>query len=273
MPKPAIAILLFCVLASLLTIVPVQAQTPGDFNLTPEMSVKLIVLDRFRSGDCRKNDRVNFKVDEDVMDGNGAVLIKKGTPAFGTVLNSRRAGAWGRRGALDVSVDYTTAVDGQKVDLRGCKDKRGGGSKSLMTAGALLVAWPLAFCKGSNVTIESGTTFMAYVDSNLRIAQPPPVSQSRAVAMTKASSQPEKIFTLQNGDRVSGRVLSLNNGQYLLATSMGQVTIAEEQVVRMETLASAGNSEVALHPASSTASVLDSRLEELRKQRNQKKAR
>lgn len=58
-----------------------HAKENKEFNLTPEVSMKLILLDKLRSGDCRKNERVNYKVDEDVCVKNGTVLIKRGAPA------------------------------------------------------------------------------------------------------------------------------------------------------------------------------------------------
>ncbi|NLI79247.1 MAG: hypothetical protein GX442_22730 [Candidatus Riflebacteria bacterium] len=266
------------------------AMGPGAFGqgtaqadgLSPETSVKLVLLDRLRSGDCRKNDRVNFKIDEDVVDGAGTVLIRKGTPAFGTVLNSRRAGAWGRRGALDVSVDYTTAVDGQKVPLRANKSQRGGGSKGLMTAGALLVAWPLAFCKGSNVTIDAGTTFVAYVDANLRIgaANGPQTTQaapgnpgpSTAIA---AGTVPAgmKAITLRNGDRLTGKVLGLRLGVYEIETPMGVLKIKEKEVASI-VAGPDGTSPSPATPANGKASdartELQKRVEELRQNRTGK---
>ena len=121
------------------------AQSLNDYNLTQDTAIKLITVDRLKSGACRKKDRVRYNVDEDVLDSNGNILIKKGTPAYGEVLNSRGAGAWGKRGALDVSVEYTTAVDGQKVKLTASKGKRGGGKPGLITAGVLLCQLFLLF--------------------------------------------------------------------------------------------------------------------------------
>lgn len=221
-----------------LTIFPASARDLKDSNLTPEITLKLILVDKLRSGDSKRNDRVNYKVDEDIADQQGNILIKKGTPAYGTVINSRRNGMWGKRGALDVSVEYTTAIDGQRVPLRASKEKRGGGSQSLMTAGAILVAWPLAFCKGSNVSIEPGTTFVAYVDENLLVDSSrdnKSLDMNRSNGITEISG-PEKSIVMINGDRLSGQILGLQNGVYSIKTRMGTLSIRENEIKTIESV-------------------------------------
>lgn len=204
--------------------------------LTTNDSVKLILLDRLRSGASRKGDRVNFKVDEDVYDNSKNLVIAKGTEAFGTIMNSRPSGAWGRRGALDVSVDYTFAVDGQKVPLRAQKNRVGGGNKGLMTAGAILVAWPLAFCRGSNVTLEAGTQIVAFVDDNIAVAMNGTHSENGApraepaVAESVVVPDGHKLITLNNGDRFVGRITGMNSGAYTIETAHGSLKIKEEDI-------------------------------------------
>lgn len=207
----------------------------AEFNLNPDVSVKLILLEKQRSGDSKRHSRINYKVDEDVTDKNGIILIRKGTPAYGTVLNSRRAGMLGRRGSLDISVDYTTAVDGQKVNLRSSKEKLGSGNKGLITAGALLVAWPLAFCKGSNVTIDAGTTFVAYVNDSIEVK-----TQENSRTMTNDATDQtaiaDKIIVMKNGDRVTGSIVSMNDGIYKIRNTLGELNIAEKEIENIQTL-------------------------------------
>ncbi len=242
---------------------PVLAgETVAGANITPETSLKLVLCERLKSGYVKPKERVHFRVDEDLLDPAGNVLIRKGTPAFGTVLNSRKAGILGRRGALDVSVDFTTAVDGQKIPLRASKaTHRGGGDRGLTAAGAIFVAWPLAFCKGSNVTIDAGTSFFAFSDGYAKVTAG--LTQGKMpgkadciegardpAALGSASSTPNhqngvgpvyeaspaalpaglRAITLQNGDRVTGRLLGMKNGVYEIQSSMGTLRIPEKEV-------------------------------------------
>ena len=223
-----------------LVAVTLLAQSLDDYNLTQDTAIKLITVDRLKSGACRKKDRVRYNVDEDVLDSNGNILIKKGTPAYGEVLNSRGAGAWGKRGALDVSVEYTTAVDGQKVNLTATKGKRGGGKPGLITAGVLLcpiiLAIPLGFSRGSNVTIEPGTTFVAYIDDKLKI-NPHPLNNNQSInqisVMNKEQNQQLNLngqIKLKNGNSISGKILSITNNYYVIETELGVLQLDKSKV-------------------------------------------
>lgn len=247
---------------------PVFAENQQDlFNLTPDASIKLLLLDKLRSGDSKKNEQVNYKVDEDVFDKEGNMLIRKGTPAYGTVLTSRRAGMLGRRGSLDISVDYTTAVDGQRVNLRASKEKRGGGDKGLITAGALLVAWPLAFFKGSNVSIDAGTTFVAYVKDSLKIETGKDNNKDSKSSSTDVgpAAPASKLITMKNGDRISGQISSLNNGVYVVKTSMGELAIKESEIATIESTDNGSEETPKAEPSAS--SELAKKLEALKNKR------
>lgn len=254
----AVALLLF-------TLAAITAR--AEFNLNPDVSVKLILLEKQRSGDSKRHSRVNYKVDEDVTDKNGNILIRKGTPAYGTVLNSRRAGMLGRRGSLDVSVDYTTAVDGQKVNLRSSKEKLGSGNKGLITAGALLVAWPLAFCKGSNVTIDAGTTFVAYVNDSVDV-KIPERTQTGVDEKNDQPVAPDKIVILKNGDRITGSILSMNGGIYKIRTPLGELNVAEKEVENIQTIETPAETGKA---AETGKSELQKRLDALKNKKQQEK--
>src|ERR1051325_9696002 len=95
-----------------------QAPSAPTSQLTPGMTVKLLLMDELKSGAVTKGQRVNFRVDENVVDGNGNVLIRQGTPAYGSVTETRKNGMFGKRGLLNIAADYTITVDGQKVALR-----------------------------------------------------------------------------------------------------------------------------------------------------------
>jgi hypothetical protein len=79
---------------------------------------------RLRSGAAKPGQRVAFTVTSDVRHGgtaagqNAALLIPAGTPAFGTVAESRGAGAFGRPGRLRITCDYVLLPNGTRVPLR-----------------------------------------------------------------------------------------------------------------------------------------------------------
>lgn len=148
---------------------PVAATSQNFGRLNEDMSVKLTLLETLRSGRAQKGQRVLFEVSDPVEDQNGNILIRKGAKAFGEVEDSRSAGIMGRRGILNIKIQHTTAVDGNRVALRATQSKEGSGNKGLITAGFWLVAWPLAFLRGNNVTLEAGNSILAWVDESRRV--------------------------------------------------------------------------------------------------------
>lgn len=238
-------ICLICCFSLITTWLPAQNI---DFNLTQDTTVKLITVDRLKSGAVHKNDRVRYSIDEYVLDANVNILIKRGTPAFGTVLNSRSAGGWGRRGSLDVSVEYTTAVDGQKVNLTATKGKRGGGKSGLVTAGVLLcpllIGIPLAFSRGSNVTIEPGTTFVAYVDDNLKVVPQNQNNYSNNIVSQQPNLNLNSEIKLKSGETITGKLQSFDNNYYAIQTNLGVLQINASNVASVNLVPEPNNTTI-----------------------------
>ena len=91
----------------------------------PEGTPVFVTLkQRLRSGAAKPGQTVAFTVTSDVRRGgavagpNAEVLILAGTPAVGTVVESRGAGAFGKPGRLRVSCDYVLLPDRTRVSLR-----------------------------------------------------------------------------------------------------------------------------------------------------------
>ncbi|PCJ17440.1 MAG: hypothetical protein COB02_13535 [Candidatus Cloacimonadota bacterium] len=133
-------------------------------NNNSKESIQLILLDELRSGRAVKNDRVDFKVNEDVFSENGELMIKRGTMVYGKVIRSRRAGILGLRGILEIELNYTTTVDGRRVELIGNEVKSGNRNKRLITTSAWLVAPLIAFVRGNNVVLKAGTNIIVKID-------------------------------------------------------------------------------------------------------------
>lgn len=141
-----------------------QAQT----KLQEGTVVEVKLLETLGSGTCKQGEIVNLEVVEDVLVGD-KVVIEKGAKVTGTVVLCQEKRTMGRKGELDFSVDYVTAVDGQNIRTRSVaggdgKDRVGG-----IVAAAAIVNPFLLFIKGKDVVIEKGTTFSVYIDQNYEI--------------------------------------------------------------------------------------------------------
>ena len=89
-------------------------------------AVKLRLSETISSADAKTGQQVPFEVTDDVV-VQGITIIPKGTQALATVTDAESKKRMGRGGKLDVNVDSTRLIDGEKVQLRAARDTKGGG--------------------------------------------------------------------------------------------------------------------------------------------------
>jgi len=140
----------------------------GPIVLDDGTPLRLRTTRSISSSEAHVEDRVDFEVVDDVKVGD-VVVIRHGTPAIGTVTEAQPKGRMGRGGKLNVNIDFTKTVTGEKVSLRGVKDVKGGGHQGAMTGamvGTAIVFWPAAplflFMKGKDITVPQGHEFAVY---------------------------------------------------------------------------------------------------------------
>lgn len=150
----------------------------------------VVTLEEINSKKVNPGDGLVFKVDADVVVG-GHVVISKGTPAQGSVINAQGGRGLGKSGELGIAVESTKTVDGQEVKLRAAKGAAGNSKVA-----ATLIVGP--FFKGSDAKIPPATPITAYVarekrlkivDGNLVSDNPPP-----SEATVAASTQPATVY-------------------------------------------------------------------------------
>jgi hypothetical protein len=147
------------------------------------------------SANAKVGQQVPLEVTEDVM-VDGVVVIPKGTNAVATVTEAVSKRLMGRGGKLDVNVDSTHMVGGQKVQLRAVRGDKGGGHVGGMTVGivaASLVFLPAAplflLMHGKDITIPEGTPVTAFVqgDTKIEVANATPATATVLVGAAPIS--------------------------------------------------------------------------------------
>jgi PEGA domain len=154
--------------ATILLAAQALAQTPGTITLDDGTPIRLRTTNSISSADAHVDDRVDFEVVEDIKVGD-VVVVRHGTTAIGTVTGAQSKRRMGRGGKLDVNIDFTKTVTGEKVSLRGVKEVQGGGHTGAMTGamvGTAIVFWPAApfflFMHGKDITVPKGHEFNVY---------------------------------------------------------------------------------------------------------------
>ena len=180
------------ILSTLLLAVQSAAQNAGPVVLDDGTPIRLRSTDSISSADSHVDDRVNFEVVDDIKAGD-VIVVRHGTSAIGTVTEAQPKGRMGKGGKLNVNIDFTKTVTGEKVALRGVKDVQGGGHTGAMTGamiGTAIVFWPAAplflFMKGKDITVPKGHEFTVYSSGPVSL-DPNKLAQSLSPAESAAS--------------------------------------------------------------------------------------
>lgn len=145
---------------------PVKNPAPGEISsvfIPDGTEIIVSTIEKISSKDYATGALVNLKVDSDLVI-NGKVVVKAGTIARATITESKKSGFLGKSGRLNVAIDSTTSVDGQKINLRGSVSGNGNGQVGTTVAVSLLVSPLGLLIKGGNAKIMPGTPIKAYVN-------------------------------------------------------------------------------------------------------------
>ena len=112
---------------------------------------------------------ISLRVQTDVTDIDGNVLVKQGTLVNGTITNSVKRKAAGTKGKLSFSVDFIKSIDGQSVPVNLKYDFAGQSKTGVAVAAGAVVAAPLLLIKGKPAIIKEGQVFNALVVGDKKI--------------------------------------------------------------------------------------------------------
>jgi hypothetical protein len=131
-------------------------ETPPSLILDDGLAIHMTLAEDIPI-DATEGDAVRFKVTNDVR-VDGAVAIKKGASAVGSIVDSAKKKILGLGGKMTLRLDRVDAADGQKISLRAVPVKREGvASKRPVDTGG-------GTKKSKDVAAAAGTAYTGYVD-------------------------------------------------------------------------------------------------------------
>ena len=151
-----------------------QTSTPKEgFLLQDGTPIRLRLQRTISSADAQVNEQVDFEVLDEVK-VNGAVIIPKGSVAWGTITAAQSKRRMARGGKLDLNIDAVRLGDGEKAALRAVRSGAGANHAGTM-AGAMVataIFVPLAaplflLMHGKDVSIPKGTEVTAYINGDV----------------------------------------------------------------------------------------------------------
>lgn len=129
--------------------------------------LKLSINDDISGKEVTVGQKIEFTLDQDVIQGN-EIVLKKGLKALGTVTEAAGSKGLGKKGKLSFNIEYLYLDNGKVVKLTSEVKKNLNGSGGLVVASAVLLS-PLAlFVHGKNAKFKKGEIFEAYVDEDYK---------------------------------------------------------------------------------------------------------
>lgn len=161
----------FFLLSLLYIALPMIGIAQENLEIQEGTVVRVRLLETLDSKTAKNGDIVTLETLDKIEIGNKKV-IDFNARVTGRVINSVSNKSMGRKGKLDISIDYVKAVDGTNVPLSYTMNQSGKDATVGVIAGAVLLS-PLALVvKGKSAVILKGAEFNTYVERSTRINLP-----------------------------------------------------------------------------------------------------
>lgn len=130
--------------------------------------IRVRLLETIDSKTAKNGDIINLETMERV-EINGTIAIEANSRVVGRVINAVQNKSMGRKGKLDISIDYVRAKDGTNVPLSYSLNQSGKDNTVGVVAGAVLISPVALFIKGKSAVLSKGTEFNTYVARSTRL--------------------------------------------------------------------------------------------------------
>src|SRR5689334_21627161 len=148
-------------------------------KITQRTAVTVETLYPVSSASFKVNSTIAFSVVSPVY-ADGVLLIPRGTIARAKIVRLKKAGTFGRGGALTIEMDSIVAVDGTRIPVQLTAEAEGGNRSGVMAVGAAAtsalifpytapaaIVW--GFKKGDDAVIRGSKQFAAVVKNETQI--------------------------------------------------------------------------------------------------------
>ncbi len=133
----------------------------GSNKLPSGTPVVIRMLSSVSSSDAVVGTTVDFKVEQDVMVGDAAV-IKAGTMGSAEVISAEDNGFIGEEGKLTVGNFEVKTANGTSIPLKGVISDKGESKATLSILLGVIVCLPFLFLKGKDATIDGNIVRTVY---------------------------------------------------------------------------------------------------------------
>lgn len=183
----------------------VSVNHPQDeIVVTEGTPLNLITAKEIMTREAKPDDAIDFTVAEDLVI-NGQVIVRKGTPALGSVIIPEKGGYLGKSGKLAIHIDSTTTSDGKRLKLRAAKS-RGGDDQTTSAMLPTVIDPTVLFQHGREPKIAPGRVVTVYVGEEKRFRVEGATLVPVVMETTTAGSADATVFIYRPG-KYAGKAL------------------------------------------------------------------
>ncbi|SMC89951.1 hypothetical protein [Sporomusa malonica] len=124
---------------------------PRNLTMAKGMIIKVRAVETISSQKIRQNEKMHFKVIEDIMIGD-VVIVPANTDVEASITKIKKAGSWDKDGQLEVAFSEVKTKDGHSIPVTGMLQIRGDKPQFLIRYSLLGV-----LIKGKEAIIRAGT--------------------------------------------------------------------------------------------------------------------
>jgi len=148
-----------------------QVQNPPAV-LQDGIPIKLRLLDKLDSHTAKDGDEIPFEVENDLI-VNGTVILKRGSPVAGVVVDASASKTMGRAGRLNFTIRDVTLGNGKKIGVRAYNrvngENRTGEMLTYMAEMPIAAAPFFLLMHGTNTVFPRGTEITAFVNGDVQL--------------------------------------------------------------------------------------------------------
>ncbi|MBW1614471.1 MAG: hypothetical protein JRJ57_10985 [Deltaproteobacteria bacterium] len=157
----------FIVFMQIVAIFGITSPAFADKVKIPERTVIPVkLIQHLKGGEVIPGQSVDFEVARNIII-DGFVVIKRGSPAYGTITTSQKAGYVSQGGKIGINIDYCKAVDGTRVYLKSILQKEEESHLGANIAASVILCPFILAAKGEEAELPVGTEFRSYTENDV----------------------------------------------------------------------------------------------------------
>jgi len=157
------------IVASVLLIAPhLFAEEYVNIKIPERTVIPIKLIQHLKGDQVSLGQNIDFEVCRDIIIDN-YIVIKRGAPAYGIIIDCKKASHVSQGGKIGFSIDYCKAIDGARVHLKSILRSDAADHMGANIAASVILCPLILVAKGDEAEVPIGSEFRAYVENDVTV--------------------------------------------------------------------------------------------------------